>query len=76
MMQPSQHYGRRPSWSIHHRAEVKDEPRDYAKKIRRFYREASDRLTELGLDKSEEAEVCWARMAFALDELREMGIYE
>jgi hypothetical protein len=59
-------------------ASVKDEPRKYVAKIRRFYREASDRLIEMGPDKSEtkEAEVCWKRMALALGELREMGIYE
>jgi hypothetical protein len=59
-------------------ASVKDEPRNYADKIRRFYLEARDRLIELGLDQTEsrEAEVCWKRMALALDELREieMGI--
>ena len=61
---------------IQHRASVRDEPRDYADKIRRFYREASDRLTELSHGDSEryagEQENCWARMACALDELREM----
>jgi DNA primase len=31
-----------------YRASVRDEPRDYADLIRRFYRESSDRLTELG----------------------------
>jgi len=53
---------------------VRDEPHSYAAKIRRFYREAADRLIELGPDQAEtkEAEVCWTRMSLALDELREL----
>ena len=62
----------------HYSAAVKDEPRNYADKIRRFYREASDRLTELGRGDAEsyggEQEECWARMALAMDELRKMGM--
>lgn len=61
---------------VPYRAEVRDERRNYADKIRRSYRDASDRLTELSLGDSEsyvgEQEDCWARMARVLDELREM----
>ena len=63
-----------------YRASVKDEPRNYADKIRRFYREASDRLIELSQGDSErytgEQENCWARMECAQDELRELETYE
>jgi hypothetical protein len=61
---------------VEYRASVRDEPRNYADKIRRFYREASDRLVELSHGDSEtyagEQESCWDRMACALDELREL----
>jgi CHC2 zinc finger len=63
---------------VEYLASVKDEPRDYADKIRRFYREASDRLIELSQGDSErdagERDECWERMACALPELRELGI--
>ena len=65
-------------YSTSSRVAVKDEPRNYADKIRRFYRDASDILTELSRGSAEsysgEQEDCWARMALAHDELREMGI--
>ena len=61
---------------VQYRASVRDEPRNYADKIRRFYREASDRMVELSHGDSEtyagEQESCWDRMACALDELREL----
>jgi hypothetical protein len=63
---------------VRYQASVKDEPRDYADKIRRFYCDASDRLMELSLGDSErhvgEREECWERMTLALPELRELGI--
>jgi hypothetical protein len=63
---------------VHYQASVKDEPSDYADKIRRFYSAASDRLIELSQGDSErhfgEREECWERMALALPELRELGI--
>jgi len=59
-----------------YRASVKDEPRNYADKIRRFYREASDRLAELSQGDSEmyvgEQENCWARLECGFEELREL----
>ena len=65
---------------IEHSASVRDEPRGYTNKIRRFYRAASDRLCELRQGAAEnypnETEECWARMECALPELREAGIYE
>jgi CHC2-type zinc finger protein len=65
---------------VEYHASVKDEPRNYADKIRRFYREASDRLIELSQGDSEryagEQENCWARMECAQDELRELETYE
>jgi CHC2-type zinc finger protein len=61
---------------VPYRAQINDEPRSYREMIRRFYRQASDRLTELSQGDSEsyvgEREDCWARMACALDEIREM----
>jgi hypothetical protein len=61
---------------MHYKVAVRDEPRNYADMIRRSYRDASDRLTELSQCDSEsyvgEQEDCWARMARVLDELREM----
>jgi hypothetical protein len=61
---------------VGYRASVKDEPRNYADTIRRFYREASDRLIELSHGDQEtyagDQESCWERMACALDELREL----
>jgi hypothetical protein len=63
---------------VEYHASAKDEPRDYANKIRRFYREASDRLIELSQGDSErhagERDECWERMACALPELRGLGI--
>jgi CHC2 zinc finger len=63
---------------VHHRAEVKDEPRNYAQKIRRFHREAGAQLEVPGPEQagSDEAETYWTRLALGLDELREAGIYE
>lgn len=66
----------------HYRAEVEDKPRNSRDRIRRFYREASDRLQELGRGDRErydgEQEDCWARMESAQDELRELEgiVYE
>ena len=61
---------------VPYRAQINDEPRSYREMIRRFYWEASDRLIELSQGDSEsyvgEREDCWARMACALDEIREM----
>jgi len=61
---------------VQYRAEVRDEPRNYTDKIRRFYHEASDRLMELSHGDSEEypgeSETCWERMSLGLDELREL----
>jgi hypothetical protein len=61
---------------VQYRVSLRDEPRNYADKIRRFYREASDRLIELSHGDSEtyagEQQSCWDRMACALDELREL----
>jgi hypothetical protein len=59
---------------IRYRESVKNEPRNYADKIRRFYREASDRLIELRRGDVErytgEGENCWAQMVCAVDEWR------
>jgi hypothetical protein len=65
----------------HYRSKaVKDEPRNYADKIRRFYCSARDRLTELRRSDpdafTDDEEACWEQMAAALDECRELGIYE
>lgn len=58
----------------HHRISVEDEPRNYPDMIRRFYREASDRLIELRRGDAErytgEEENCWAQMVCAVDEWR------
>jgi hypothetical protein len=65
---------------VQYRAAVRDEPRNYADKIRRFYVEASDRLMELSHGDCEaypaEQEVCWERMVLAMNELREIENYE
>jgi hypothetical protein len=61
----------------HYSAAVEDEPWNYADMVLRFYREASDRLIELSRGDAEsyigEQQDCWAGMACAQDELREMG---
>jgi hypothetical protein len=61
---------------MHYKVAVRDEPRNYADMVRRFYREATDRLIKLSQGDSEsyvgEQEDCWSRMARYLDELREM----
>ncbi len=55
---------------------VRDEPRNYASVVRRFYREAGEHMTALGLEQSEstDGETYWTRMALGLDELREIGL--
>jgi hypothetical protein len=52
-----------------HRAEVKDEPVTYRGKIRRFYRDARERMAVLGPGESEAHETCWERMALGFEEL-------
>jgi hypothetical protein len=60
----------------HYSASVRDEPRNYASVIRRFYRESGEELTALGMGQSEsaEGEIRWARLSLGHHELREMGI--
>lgn len=57
---------------VTYREAVKDEPATYRQAIRNFYREAVDRLQELGPGESEEAETAWARAALGFAELEEM----